>query len=164
MAVVNVKSAQVTNAEASPSVLNNTLVEHGRVKASAGFADFAASDATSIARVLTVPSSARVSRLELASDDLGTGGTVDVGLYLADDGAVVDDDLFASAVDTDTAAVARTDITYESAVVGIEKLAMPLWEALGLSADPAVTYHVTVTRNAAAGTGTVALWLEYVVD
>lgn len=164
MAVVNVKSAQITNADASPAVYNNTLVQHGRVKSSVAFADFAASDATSIARVLRVPSSARVTRLEYAADDLGTGGTIDIGLYrtTADGGAVVDDDFFASALDTDSAAVARTDITYESAVVGIEKAGMALWEQLGNSADTFVDYDIVVLRNTAAGTGTVTLWLEYV--
>lgn len=164
MAVVNVKSQIITDLDAVPVVKTNQLEDGGKVRSAYANADFAASDATSVARVLRVPSSARVDFLKFASDDLGIGGTVDIGLHRTteDGGAVVDADFFASAVDTDTAAVGWTDVTYESAVVAIENAGKALWEQLGLSSDPEVMYDVTVTRNAAAGTGTVALKMQYI--
>lgn len=164
MAVVNVTSQIIDDLDATPVVKVNQLEDGGKVRSSYGSADFAASDATSIARVLRIASDAKVVTLRFASDDLGTGGTVDVGLHQTTEngGAAVDDDLFASAVDTDTAAVGWTDITDESAVVAIEDAGKALWEQLGLSTDPRVNYDVTVTRNTAAGTGTVALKMEYV--
>ncbi len=164
MAVVNVSSTEITNLDAKPVVWNNTIVQFGGRYSSASNAAFAASDATSIARVLRVHSDARITRLEFASDDLGTGGTVDIGLYQTNGngGAVVDADFFASAVDTDSAAVARTDVTYESGVVTITNQNKPLWEQLGLSEDSQRQYDVVVTRNTAQATGNVALWLEYV--
>lgn len=164
MAVVNVSSQIITDLDATPVVKTNQLEKGGKLRFMAGVAEFAASDATSVARVLRVNSAALVDTLKFASDDLGTGGTVDVGLYrtTADGGAVVDADFFASAVDTDTAAVALTDVTYESGVVTIDNRAKPLWSQLGLSSDPQVDYDITVTRNTATGTGTVFLKCAYV--
>lgn len=165
MAVVNVTSQIIDDLDATPVVKINQLEDGGKVRSSYGFADFAASDATSVARVLRVASDAKVVTLRLASDDLGTGGTVDVGLHQTTEngGAAVDADLFASAVDTDGASgLVWTDITDESLVVPIEDAGKALWEQLGLATDPRINYDVTVTRNTAAGTGTVALKMEYV--
>ncbi len=164
MAVVNVSSQIITDLDATPVVKTNQLEKGGKLRFMAGVAEFAASDATSVARVLRVNSAALVDTLKFASDDLGTGGTVDIGLHrtTADGGAVVDADFFASAVDTDTAAVALTDVTYESGVVIIDNRAKPLWSQLGLSSDPQVDYDITVTRNTATGTGTVFLKCAYV--
>lgn len=164
MAVVNVKSQVITDLDATPVVKTNQLEKGGKLRFAAGVAEFASSDATSVARVIRVNSAALIDSLKFASDDLGTGGTVDIGLYrtTADGGAVVDADFFASAVDTDTAAVALTDVTYESAVVAIDDRAKPLWQQLGLSSDPRVDYDIAVTRNAATGSGTVFLKLAYV--
>lgn len=165
MAVVNVSSQIITDLDATPVVKTNPGEAGGKVRYAYGFADFASSDATSVARVLRLSSAAIVNKLMFANDDLGTGGTVDVGLHrtTADGGAVVDADFFASALDTDTAAVAFTDRTYESAVVVIENAGKPLWSQLGLSADPGVDYDVTVTRNTATATGTVAIKVEFVL-
>ena len=163
MAVVNVKSQIITDLDAVPVVKTNQLERGGKLRFAYGTAAFAASDATSVARVLRVSSSALVESLKFASDDLGTGGTVDIGLHrtTADGGAVVDADFFASAVDTDTAAVAQTDVTYESGVVTHVNRGKAIWEQLGLSSDPQVEYDVTVTRNTAQGTGNVSLKMVY---
>ena len=166
MAVVNVKSQTITDMDAIPVVKVNPTKSNGVVRAAFGTAAFASSDATSVARMARIPARARVTMVHLQSDDLGTGGTVDVGLHRtsADGGAVVDADFFASAVDTDTAAVARTDVTYESGVITIANRGKRIWEQLALTADPQYSYDVTVTRNTATGTGNVNLWLEYVLD
>lgn len=165
MAVVHVQSGTINDLTATPAVKLSRLESDGVIRAKADSAAFAASDATSVARIFRIPSRARVHRLVFASDDLGTGGTVDVGLHqtAANGGAVVDADFFASALDTDTAAVARTDITFESGINDIIKCDMAIWQQLGLSADPRVDYDVTVLRNTAAGTGDVALWMDYVL-
>lgn len=164
MAVVNAKSQIITDLDAVPVVKTNQLERGGKLRYAFGTAEFASSDATSVARVLRVRSDVLIDTLKFASDDLGIGGTVDIGLHRteADGGAVVDADFFASAVDTDTAAVALTDVTYESAVVAIENRGKPLWEQLSLTSDPKVDYDVTVTRNTATGTGTVVLKATYV--
>lgn len=166
MAVVNVKSSVVTNLDAVPTVKSNRLALGGAIRSAFGVAAFASSDATSVARVLRLPSRAKVTRVEYASDDLGTGGTIDIGLHrtTADGGAVVSVAFFASALNTDSAAVARSDVTYEAGTFVIANSGKALWDALTLTADPGVDYDVTVTRNTATGTGNVALWIEYVLD
>lgn len=160
------KSQIITDLDAVPVVKTNQLEIGGRIRAAFATAELAAMAAGEKCRMVRIPSRARVVRVLFASDDLGTGGTVDIGLYrtTADGGAVVDADVFASAVDTDTAAVNRTDVTYESAVVAPENAGKALWEQLNLSSDPKVDYDVAITRNAANGTGTVSLWVEYVLD
>ena len=165
MSVVNFKSGLVTNLDASPVVYHDAKTAGGTLRSAFATGEFAASDDTSVGRMIRVRSSDVIRRVELATDDLGTGGTVDVGLHQtsANGGAVVDADFFASAVNTDSAAVARTDVTYESATApAIENRGKALWAQLALSADPNLEYDITVTRNTAAGTGTVSLWVEYV--
>lgn len=164
MAVVNVKSDALTSIDSIPSVKVNASRKGGRVKADVGIAAFAASDATSIARMLRVRSDVRVIALRFGCADLGTSGTVDIGLHRteADGGAVVDADLFASAVDTDAAALKLTDVMNESGVVAVGNYGKTLWEQLGLSADPMIDYDVTITRNSAQATGTVVLVAEYI--
>jgi hypothetical protein len=165
MAVVNVKSQIITDLDAVPQVKTNPLEDGGKLRYKAGLAEFASSDATSVARVLRVSSSALVHELLFACDDLGTGGTVDIGLHdisSVNSGAVVDADFFASAVDTDTAALGFTNVTRESSVVSIDNSIKPIWEQLGLSSDPKKFYDVTVTRNTAQGSGTVVLRMAYV--
>lgn len=164
MAVVNVKSDVLTDIDAVPSVKVNASRKGGPVKVDIGSATFAASDATSVARVLRVRSDVRMTALRLGSADLGTGGTVDIGVHQteANGGAVVDADFFASAVDTDTAALKLTDVLNESGVVTLANYGKRLWEQLGLSADPNLEYDITITRNTAAGTGIVMLVAEYV--
>lgn len=166
MAVVNVKSQVITDLDATPVVKQNPTKAGGVVRAAYGVAAFAASDATSVARIARIPSRARVTRVEVQTDDLGTGGTIDVGLHqiTANGGAVADADFFASALDTDTAAVARTERTYESGVITIANTGKRVWEQLGLTVDPKVEYDLTATRNAATATGNVAVHVEYVLD
>lgn len=164
MAVVNVKSQIITDLDATPVVKTNQLERGGKLRTAYGTAAFAASDATSVARVLRVASSARVESLYFANDDLGTGGTVDIGLHdisAVNAGAVVDADFFASALDTDTAAVVFTDRTYESGVITHTNAGKAIWEQLGLATDPKKEYDITVTRNTAQGTGAVSIKLVY---
>lgn len=161
------KSQIITDLDATPILVKTNPVElHGVVRAAFATVNLAAMANGEKARMTRIPSRARVTGVWLQSDDLGTGGTVDVGLYrtVADGGAVVDADFFASAVDTDTAAVAKTDVTYESGVVTIANRGKRIWEQLALSADPQVDYDLSVTRNTASGTGNVNVWVEYVVD
>ena len=169
MAVVNAKSQIITDMDAVPAVKTNRIETGGVKRWTFGSAEFASSDATSVARVVRLPSRAKVLRVMFACDDLNDGGTVDVGLHdisAVNAGAVVDVDFFASAVDTDTAALVPTNITYEAAAIAIENHGKRLWELIpsAPSADPQKFYDVTVTRNTEAATGTVALGISYVLD
>lgn len=151
MAVVALKSNQVTNADASPRVLNNGSTAGGVVHEFV--ATIAAANGDSIGstyRFMRVRSSDRVSAVKLYCDAI-TSGAGDVGLYrtAADGGAVVDADFFASAQSIASAITTGTEIQHESGVYGIEDIELPLWSGLGLSADPGVDYDIVVTLTAA---------------
>lgn len=110
-----------------------------------------------------VPSSASMRELTVLCDAI-TAAAADVGLYRTtqDGGAVVDADLFGSAVSLATAITTGTNILHESGVLDIANLAKPLWQILGLSSDPQVMYDVVATLTAAAtATGTLTARITY---
>lgn len=165
MATENVKSGAITNRDATPAVL--TSAQGGIVRRVWGTAEAAAAgDAGSTYRLCEIPSNARAIRVVLATDDLGTTATLDVGIYqnTANGSAVVDADFFASAVDVNAAAKAETMVSHESGVYNIDDIEKPLWEALGLSADSKRTYDVVVTSAGDIdAAGTITLVVDYVV-
>jgi len=166
MATEDLKSTAVTNADATPIVKSSQLELGGSVRAAFATLETAGGDLGSTYRFIRVPARARVTRVEYACDDQGTAVTFNVGLYDVEDSAVEDADFFASALDVATAAVARTDITYESGVVTAENAGKALWEQLGLANtvdNKSKEFDIYVTSASAASTGTVSLWVEYVL-
>lgn len=163
MAAENLKSGAITNRDATPAVLNTS--NPGQVFRSWGKVEAAGGDAGSTYRLCTVPSNAKCVRAFYSCDDLGTGVTLNIGLYqtTANGGAVADQDFFASALDVATAAVAITEITFERGATLIDEIEKPLWERLGLSADSQRDYDITAVSASAAATGTLAVWVEYVI-
>lgn len=165
-AVVNTKAAQITNMDASTQTLNRTNMMSGKLREAVGTAEAANGDSIgSTYRLARVPSRARISRVLLSCDAITTCAG-DVGVYrtAGDGGAVVDADAFASAQSL-ASALANQDVTHESGVFGVEDVEQPLWEALGLSADPRVFYDIVVTLTAAAGSaGTISAKVQWVED
>lgn len=161
MAVVEVKSANITNRDAVPRVLNSSHKVGGMVRAAADVVTVTSGNTlASIYRFFSVPSNARMIDLKLYSPDLGTTTIADFGLYqnTKNGGAVVDADFFASAVSLKDGALNGTDILHEAAVNTIANSGKAIWEALELSADPCVDYDVCATLTADAdGTGVVGL-------
>jgi hypothetical protein len=95
--------------------------------------------------------------IKLAFDDLGTAGTVDIGLFKKEvDGTytAVDADCFANNIDVNSAAVGFTE--YRFSIKGIETVAQKAWALAGLSSRPAYAelfFGVTTdTGTTAAGT------------
>lgn len=167
MSTEALKSGPITNSTATPKVLNNSSVEGGILRASAGTLEMTtASDAGSTYRMVQVPSNCRIHKVLLYADDVGTTGLIDIGIYknTADGGAVVDADFFGSAVDIKAAAVNGSDVTHESGVFNIDDVEKPLWSALGLTSDPNLIYDVVLTTTEAASAGgTVSIKVEYVI-
>jgi hypothetical protein len=161
MAVVALKSTAITNAAAQPRVLNSANIEKGNLRESVGTIAAANGDSIgSVYRFARVRSSDRVSAVKLYCDAV-TSGAMDVGLYLADGGAVVDADFFASAQSIASAILTGTEIQHESGVYGIEDIELPLWVGLGLSADPMVSYDIAGTLTAATtAAGDVSLKVQ----
>lgn len=170
MAVVNVISTAITNAQATPRVPNNPYIGGAEIKEDCGFCALASGDdIASTYRFARVRSNARVSQV-LVSNTAVTTCAADVGLYrtAADGGAVVDADFFASALSLATAA-SGTDCTSEaggsgSSMGNLTKAEMPIWQVLGLTADPNIEYEVAFTLTAAAGSaGTVFGKVRFVI-
>jgi len=169
MAVVNTKSTAITNADTG--VLTNATAAGGILRSAVGTVEVANGDSIgSTFRLARVPSNARVSRIFHNCDAI-TSAAADIGLYrtAADGGAVVDADFFASAASIASALVNNTDVTHEAAGSGnqfgeIANVEKPLWQALGLSADPGVMYDVVWTLTAAAtAAGTLSGEVQYVI-
>ena len=165
MAVEARKSTLVTNADATPAVLNSPRVDGGFERVEVSTVEIVNADsATSTYRMFRLPSNAVVTDLKIYSPDIGTTTITDIGLYRTakDGGAVVDADFFASAVSLKDGALNGTDVLHESAVFSIANSGKELWDALGLTSDPSVFYDVTMTLTGAAdATGTVKLIGRY---
>jgi hypothetical protein len=153
MGVVTKKSSLITNATASPRVINAPHLQSSSVRACSAIASLANGDsATSTWRLFRVRSNEMVWMLKVHCLDIGTTGTATFGLNKTenDGGAVVDADFFADAVSLKDGGVAGTDITFEAAAnngvpANGEKR---IWEALGLSVDPGIEYDVVMTLAA----------------
>lgn len=167
MAVEHLKSTPVTNRDASPRVLNNPGVAGGAVLRALGVVtNTAASSVGSTQRYCSVPSNALVKRVTYASAANGATGQVDIGLYqtAANGGAVVDADLFASALDPGGGAIAPTDVTHESGQYTFAESLLPLWQVLGLTRDPGVEYDVVATvSEILADAAASKVEVEYVI-
>ena len=165
MAVVAVKSTLITNADATPAVLNSPRVDGGFERIEVATAAITDTDSIgSTYRMFRVPSNAVMTDLRIYSPDIGTTTISDIGLYRTakDGGAVVDADFFASALSLKDGALNGVDVLHESAVFSIANSGKELWDALGLTSDPSVFYDVAFTLTAAAdATGTVKLIGRY---
>jgi hypothetical protein len=163
MAVVAVKSTLITNADATPVVLNSPRVDGAFEHVKVATAAVTSGDSVdSTYRMFRVPSNAVMTDLRIYSPDIGTTTISDIGLYAADGGAVVDADFFASALSLKDGALNGTDVLHESAVFSIANSGKELWDALGLTSDPSVSYDVALTLTGAAdATGTVKLIGRY---
>lgn len=111
-----------------------------------------------------LPVDAILPSVKAAFDDLGTAGTVDIGLfYKASDGTytVIDADCIANNIDVNAAAVALTEYRFQ--VKGIETIAQPLWQLAGLSARPAYAdVYVGLTTDTGTTTaGTVSMVIQF---
>lgn len=172
MAVVTVKSGAITNRDASPRTLTAGAIGAGMVR---GFlATVEAANGDSIASkyiVGQVPSNAYGELIKLYCDAI-TSGAADIGIYrtTGDGGAVVDVDFYGSAVSIATAITVGTEQEHEADATdagvgfGLADLEKPLWQRVGLTADPKVWYDVVLTLTAATtAAGTIAVRAQYLV-
>lgn len=158
MAEVNRNSTAIADMVAVPRVaVNPSKGAAGQLFEVAGYVANAADDSqNSIHRFCRVPSNARISEVLLTTGDATTAGNINVGVYQTTEngGAVVDADLFASALALTGGPFENVDITYESDEYTEAESVKPLWEVLGLSADSNREYDIaatiSTTYNAAA--------------
>ena len=154
-------STLVENFEATPQVANAAHNLHGVVRVAQGTIALAAGDSTDndIVMLAPIPSNASVSKLQIASDNLGGTCTFNVGIY-TDAGAVKDEDFFATSV-ADAAGMA--DVRFEAA--DINTAGQQMYEMAGDATDPGGFYYIAATFDATGGTaGDMSFIIEYVVN
>lgn len=166
MATVN--STWITNAVATPKVATNSNKSVGQAFSAKSVATVSATiPSGDIVRFVRVPSNARIDAVLLSTGDAVTAGAIDIGVYQTADngGAVVDADLFASALALTGGPFNNSDQTFESGQYTYAESALPLWEVLGLSADPNREYDIaaTVTTTGDGMGTTMALEVRYVI-
>lgn len=149
MAQVDRNSNTIANAISVPKTANTPQVGgKARLIEEAGYVANAADDsANSIHRFVRVPSNARISQLLFSTGDASTAGAINLGVYQTSEngGAVVDADLFASALDLTGGPFNNSDQTYESGEYTLAESIQPLWQVLGLSEDPSREYDIAAT-------------------
>jgi hypothetical protein len=125
-------------------------------------------------RFMQFKSGDRLHELFVLTDGGCTAGAMDLGLYLSGlnhDGAVLDVDLFCSALVLSTATVwaaAAAEIMIESAVLTDQDRGKPLWEILAVGAgtdtvDPMLDYDLTgvVTTARTAAVTNIVVFARY---
>lgn len=174
MAVDHVKSATITNLDASPIVANTAGEGAGApLKIIDGTATMVASssiDATY--QFVRIASNSKVKKIWFESA-AQTSGALDIGLYYATDGEggkptallasnAISQAFFASAVVV-TAAVAITEVTNESGSYTVDKRLQPIWQAVGLTSDPGGYFDIvgTITTVTTTGAGLMGLTVNY---
>lgn len=176
MAVDHVKSAAITNSDASP-VVANTMGEGGpaALKSNTGIATGVASssiDATY--QMVRVPSNCKIKRITFQSQSQAVGIT-DIGLYYATDGmggqptsllvaAAINRTFFATAISLVTT-VQPTDVTNNPITTTYtpDKRNQPLWQAAGLASDPGGNFDIVLSLTTAitTGGGIMAMMVDY---
>ena len=167
MAVANTKSTAITNLDATPPQLTNRGIAGADLKVSIGICEVAAADDNaSVYRFVRLPSNAIVHSIEFRGDAIASATDYDCGIYrtAGDGGAVVDADLFASAIDINAGVAttaASTLMRWEAATTADISLAeYRLWQladagAATYATDPNYQFDVCLTGNtvgSAAGT------------
>lgn len=164
--MATVKSTWITNATATPLVLTSSNKSTGEHKVAKSVATVSATiPSGDIVRMVRVPSNARIDKVLLSTGDATTAGATDIGVYQTETngGAVVDADLFASALALTGGPFNNSDQTFESGEYTYAECALPLWEVLGLSADSNREYDIclTITTTGNGMGTTIALAVEY---
>lgn len=164
--MANLSSTLISNITATPTVINSpNSGASGEVNNTyAAIAVGTSEDTGNVLRFVRVPSNCRVSSIQLFSDALGGTTAADIGLYQTAEngGAVVDADHFGSAVSL-VNKVGGTEQAFESGVNTVADIGLPLWSALGLTADPQREYDVAMTLTADVTTpGSIGLKVEFV--
>lgn len=165
MAIVNTKSAVITNRDAVPAVINDARIANGTLKSAVGSVAVGAADSiTSYYPLVQVPSTAMIRNVNVTSVAGMTTLAGDIGVYktTANSAGVTtgvaantgSGSIFAAA-QTLAALQARVDVTNTGTAYPTDKREQPLWQAIGLAADPGgffdIGIKVTTANTGAAG-------------
>tara|TARA_R100000084_G_C4620787_1_gene133045 strand:+ start:391 stop:900 length:510 start_codon:yes stop_codon:yes gene_type:complete len=165
------KSVEITALDASPREVLETGSLEGRMRVASGTIAAGTGDIDNddVLMMVQIPSNAKVLSIKLFNDDLDSNGsptlTTNVGLYY-EDGTVLDEDCYATAITTLQAAnTAGLELAFEAR--NVNAVANFVWEDGGLTSDPAVPLRLAFTMSNAAATaaaGDITTVVTYVVD
>lgn len=166
MAVVDRNSTTIANNIAEPPVLNGPPRGPRTPRLIRERIASAADDtANSVYRIFRIPSNCTPTGLWLTAADATTAGAISIGLYQTAEngGAVVDADLFSTIVLSD-GPYNQAAVLFESGEYTQAESFQPLWQTLGLTADPNREYDVCalVTTTFNGGPTTILFEMEYV--
>lgn len=161
--MADINSTQIANGQARPYIQNAAQVAGGRLRTKAAVIELDGTQSgTDVMRFFSVKSNDRVTSLQLSCDALTGLTSVDFGIHLKDGGAAVDDDVFDAAQTLAVALVRQEKRVGADSALNIDTLDKQVWQLLGLTSDPNVTYEVTGTINTAgSASGTVMLEMTY---
>jgi hypothetical protein len=147
-----------TNAVGTQNVATNGARQRRKV---AQYATGGTQGNGDILNFFSVRSGDIIDSLFLSCDALSGMTDVNFGLRLPD-GTDVDENLFDDAQNLASALVRQEKRVGTNSALGIETLGKTVWELLGLTSDPFLTYHVTADIIAAGSTpGDICLEMVY---
>lgn len=170
---LTLKSTALTNREATPRVANSPGAGGGAIlREMWGYlaSVTAALSVTSVIRMVAVPSNAIVKSILLTSD-AQTAGAFSVGVYRtnADGGLVAAanaDQFFTAALSCAAAVIDQECVMKATSLNTIVKRNQPLWQAIGMTADPKADLDIALTVTTTAvttGTGAIGITVKYTV-
>lgn len=161
MAIVNTKAAALANADAKPAVFTGSYIAGGRLRQILGSVEVAAGDDNgSTYRLARVWSGWRIASILVFNDAITDGAAFDIGLAEIDDGAAIDDDAYASAIDLSSASTAGVELAFEAR--DIAEAGNRVFEDAGLTEDPHKWYDLVLTGDTVGtGAGTITVMVTY---
>lgn len=162
-------SQQITDLDASPIRFESRLVLSGSVKTATQTISIpSAAAAADIFLMIRLPVRAHIISLLSGWDDLDTttNVTIDIGAYrtVPDGGAVIDVDAFTATPISGQAERLMLETRFLGAATGLETVEQPLWQLLGVPAEPEYS-KVDIAFTLAAGptttTGDASLSITY---
>lgn len=170
------KSAPITNSDATPVVPNTTGEgAPGYLRGAYGFVTAVAADAAgSTYQLVRVPSNAKVASLQFQSEAQGAGA-VQLGLYYSTSkvdgtspslqGTVIDAKFFSDQFSIAAAVLPGEKVFNTGGSNTPDKRNQPLWQAAGLASDPGGFFDIVATVNTTAittGTGRIGAYVSFV--
>jgi hypothetical protein len=148
--------AFVEDGGARPAYRVPQAINGGYLRYKRGYVDLAGFFSADTVRLLTLRSSDRLHWMGLSTGFLSM--SIDLGIWdvgSLHDGPVVDADLFMSNVNIQ--ARSQIEALTEAGTVTDEQRGSQLWEMLGLSSDPKISYDIVADRTVSTGIGAMLL-------
>lgn len=160
--MADVNSTYISNRIADPVVMNSVHIG-GRLRVKRQQIESAVAHAANdVYRFFTVRSSDVIWKLELSCDAITSMVDTNWGLHTEDGGAAVDDNLFDDAQTLAVALVNQEKRWGADSALNLDTMGDAVWQLLGLTEDPHLTYDVTMTTiSDPAHVGTIDLSMTY---